>query len=113
MACRGPAQSSRSNSVKLVWSGPAAADRREIRAWIARDDPVAAVRLDQRVSDAAQLLLDHPDLGRPGRVFGTRELVIHQNYILVCDLAGDLVRVLRILHAARQWPGSLPTPRRA
>ena len=90
--------------MKLVWSRPAAADRREIRSWIAQDNPAAALRLDQRLSEAAQYLVDHPDLGRPGRLAGTRELVIHQNYILVYDLIGDLVRVLRILHAARQWP---------
>ena len=90
--------------MKLVWSRPAAADRREIRSWIAQDNPAAALRLDQRLSEAAQHLVDHPDLGRPGRLPGTRELVIHQNYILVYDLTEELVRVLRILHAARQWP---------
>ena len=88
----------------LVWTRLAAADRREIRAWIAQDNPAAALHLDQRLSEAAQHLVEHPDLGRPGRVPGTRELVIHQNYILVYDSGGDRVRVLRVLHAARQWP---------
>lgn len=37
-------------------------------------------------------------------VTGTRELVAHQNYILIYDMADDLVRVLRVLHAARKWP---------
>lgn len=52
----------------------------------------------------ASYLLAHPALGRLGRVAGTRELVAHQNYILVHDLAGDSLRILRVLHAARQWP---------
>lgn len=90
--------------MKLVWTRPAAADRREIRAYIAQDNPAAALALDELFSEKAGRLLDHPSLGRPDRIAGTRELVVHQNYILIYDLAGDLVRVLRVLHAARQWP---------
>ena len=90
--------------MKLVWTRPAAADRREIRAYIAQDNPAAALALDELFSEKASRLVDHPSIGRPGRVAGTRELVAHQNYILVYDVAGDLVRVLRVLHAARQWP---------
>lgn len=55
-------------------------------------------------SEKALRLLDHPMLGRLGRMTGTRELVVHANYILVYDVKGDQVRVLRLLHAARQWP---------
>ncbi|WP_313517846.1 type II toxin-antitoxin system RelE/ParE family toxin [Brevundimonas sp.] len=49
-------------------------------------------------------MVDHPGLGRVGRVPGTRELVAHQNYVLVYDVVDDQVRILRVLHAARQWP---------
>jgi len=34
----------------------------------------------------------------------TRELVVHKNYILIYDTTVELVRILRVLHAARQWP---------
>ena len=60
--------------------------------------------LDALLSESAARLTDHPQLGRPGRVAGTRELVAHRNYLLVYDVVTDTVRVLRILHAARQWP---------
>ena len=90
--------------MKLVWTRPAREDRQAIREYIAADNPSAALDLDELLSEKAARLVDHPGLGRPGRLQGTRELVAHRNYILIYDVAGDLVRVLRILHAARQWP---------
>ncbi|MBK5204287.1 MAG: type II toxin-antitoxin system RelE/ParE family toxin [Polaromonas sp.] len=90
--------------MKLVWTRPAREDRKAIREYIAADNPSAALDLDELLSEKAARLLDHPGLGRPGRLEGTRELVAHRNYILIYDVAGDLVRVLRVLHAARQWP---------
>lgn len=90
--------------MKLAWTRPAAADRREIRAYVAQDNPAAALALDNLFSKQAARLLDYPGLGRPGRVDGTHELTVHRNYALIYDVAGDLVRVLRVLHVARQWP---------
>ncbi|ATE60085.1 type II toxin-antitoxin system RelE/ParE family toxin [Thauera sinica] len=90
--------------MKLVWTRPAQEDRKAIRKYIAVDNPSAALDLDELLSASAARLIDHPGLGRPGRVQGTRELVAHRNYILIYDVSGDLVRVLRVLHAARMWP---------
>lgn len=90
--------------MKLAWTRPAAADRREIRAYIAQDNPSAALALDELFSGKAARLIAHPLLGRPGRVAGTRALVVHPHYVLVYDVAGDMVRVLGVLHTARQWP---------
>ena len=90
--------------MKLVWTLPAHEDRKSIREYIAVDNPSAALDLDELLSERAARLLDHPALGRPGRLKGTRELVAHRNYILIYDVVGELVRVLRVLHAARQWP---------
>ncbi|CAM4386083.1 type II toxin-antitoxin system RelE/ParE family toxin [Kerstersia similis] len=90
--------------MKLVWTRQAHADRKKIREYIVQHAPAAALALDELFSEKASLLIDHPNLGRTGRVPGTRELVAHRNYILVYDLSGDAVRVLRLLHAARQWP---------
>ncbi len=94
--------------MKVVWTGPAVADRSAIREYIARDDPGAAVALDELISERCNMLLDQPNLGKKGRVEGTRELVIHKNYILVYDLSGDSVRILRVLHTALLWPKENP-----
>lgn len=106
MAGRNAAQDEWFHAVKLAWTRMASSDRKAIREYIAQDNPAAALALDELFAEKAGRLLDHPGLGRPGRVAGTRELVIHQNYILIYDTAGDLLRVLRVLHAARQWPPS-------
>ncbi len=55
-------------------------------------------------SSKVSRLVDHPDLGLSGRVAGTRELVAQQNYILIYATTADWVRILRVLHAAKQWP---------
>ncbi len=90
--------------MKLVWTRLAQEDRKAIREYIAADNPGAALDLDELLSEKAARLVDHPGLGRPGRLQGTRELVVYRNYILIYDVAADLVRMLRVLHAARQWP---------
>lgn len=90
--------------MELHWTPEAIQDRETIYDYIEADNAAAALALDELFAEQAGRLVDHPDLGPTGRVSGTRELVAHQNYILVYDVAGDLVRVLRVLHAARQWP---------
>ena len=90
--------------MNLTWTPQALADRRAIYAYVEADNPRAALALDEVFDARAARLTRHPDLGRPGRVSQTRELVVHRNYVLVYDIVGDLVRILRLLHAARRWP---------
>jgi toxin ParE1/3/4 len=90
--------------MELFWTPEAIQDREDIYDYIEVDNPAAALALDELFSEKAALLVDHPHLGRFGRVPGTRELVAHQNYLLVYDVAGDVARVLNVVHAARQWP---------
>ena len=90
----------------LFWTPEAIADRVGIYDYIEADKPTAALALDEIFSEKAWLLIHHPGLGRKGRVMGTRELVVHPNYLLVYDVVGEHVRVLRVLHAAMQWPPS-------
>jgi toxin ParE1/3/4 len=90
--------------VKLEWTYSALTDRERIYDFIESDNPRAAIALDQRFDALASRLKTFPHLGRPGRVVDTRELVAHKNYILIYELDGEIVRVLRVLHAARLWP---------
>ena len=90
--------------MKLHWTAEAIADRIDTYDYIEADNPVAALALDELFSNAAERLELHPVIGRAGRFDRTRELVVHENYILVYDIAEDGVRILRALHAARQWP---------
>jgi len=90
--------------VRLAWTPEARADREAIYSHIEADNPRAALRLDALFSRRAAQLVSSPMIGRPGRVGNTRELVVHPNYLLIYDVFGDLVRVLRVLHTSRQWP---------
>lgn len=90
--------------MQLFWAPEAIHDREEIYDHIEADNPIAALALDELFEEKAGRLVDHPEMGRLGRVRGTRELVAHKNYILVYSLAEQAVNILRVLHAARMWP---------
>jgi addiction module RelE/StbE family toxin len=90
--------------VELFWTPEALDDRRTIYEYIEADNPKAALALDELISEKARRLIEHPKIGRPGRVTGTRELVARHNYVLVYDISGNLVRLLRVLHTSKQWP---------
>lgn len=81
----------------------------DIRERIAADNPTAATRMIERIRAAVKRLAASPALGRPGRVAGTRELVIpHTPYIVPYRVNGDVVQIITILHSAQRWPDRLP-----
>lgn len=93
--------------MRLVWLPVATADRWAQLDYIAGDDPRAAVRCDEEIETQSKRLVDHPSMGRGGRVQGTRELVIQRTpFALVYRVIADAqrVEVLRLLHGAQQWP---------
>jgi len=90
--------------MRLDWTLDAIEDRHLIYTHIEADNPLAALDLDEALAAAAERLRDQPALGRPGRVAGTREWVVHPNYLLIYELYADSLVVLRVLHAARRWP---------
>ena len=77
----------------------------KIHEYIAADNPAAADLLrDRALSFAETTLAAHPAIGRPGRVEGTRESVIHSSYILVYRVKGEVIQILTVRHVAQQWP---------
>ena len=91
--------------MKLKWSVLALSDREAIFSYIEADRPQAAVRIDVRIETELEVLVLTPEIGRPGRLPGTRELVISRTpYIAAYRIEGDEVIVLRVLHGAQQWP---------
>ncbi|MDR1853697.1 MAG: type II toxin-antitoxin system RelE/ParE family toxin [Azoarcus sp.] len=90
----------------LEWRETARADLLEIIEYIADDNPDAAQRLKDEIESKAENLRKHPKLYRSGRVAGTREMVVRSNYIVVYAETDATVSILRILHAARQWPAA-------
>ena len=82
----------------------ALADRDHIMAYIAQDNPTAAIDLDLEFEAKAENARLRPKLYKGGRVKGTREIVVRPNYVMVYRFTGDVVEVLRLLHAAQPWP---------
>lgn len=95
--------------MKLEWSAFSFADRDSIFDYIEADSPRAAIAIDDAIAKAARQLIDFPQSGRIGRVAGTRELVVSAlPYIVAYAIQGDVVRILRVLHSAQQWPDDMP-----
>ena len=92
-----------------VWSPEAIDDLTAIRAYIEQEEPAAARRIVLHIiQNVETLLANNPEMGRPGRVPGTRELVIPKTpFIVPYRLAGRTIQILRVFHGARRWPEAL------
>lgn len=94
--------------MRLTWSAFALADRDAVFMHIEADSPRAAIAVDEHIAQAVLRLVEFPESGRPGRVPGTRELVIPRTpYVAAYALTGDRIRILRVLHGAQMWPDDL------
>ena len=95
--------------MRLRWTKLAERDLDEIATYIGQDNPAAAARVILELIDQVESLLPaHPAIGRPGRVLGTRELVIGElPYVVPYRVRGQDLEVLRVLHASRRWPEAL------
>ena len=91
--------------MQLRWTEEAANDLERIADYLVQHTPGRAPELVQHIYIAAGSLLTLPHRGRPGKVEGTRELVLSGlPYVLVYVVRQDGIVVVRILHGAQQWP---------
>ena len=88
----------------LEWTAPAVTDLMAIVDYISDDNPDAAATLMDEIHEKVAKLPLHPRRCRPGRVDGTRELVVRPNYLVIYTERPMVVTVLRVLHAAQLWP---------
>jgi len=93
--------------MKLRWSAHSLRELEAIIEYIATDNPTAALELGEQILSSVDAVLPaNPYAGRPGRVEGTRELVVHESYIVAYEFT-DAVYILTVRHSARLWPERL------
>ncbi len=91
--------------MRVRWLARALANLDAEAEYIASDDQQAAGRMVQTVRKSVNLLRRYPALGRPGRVAGTRELVVSGTpYIIPYRVRNNEIQILRLFHGARKWP---------
>lgn len=91
--------------MRIEWLPEAARNLTAQLEWIAEHNPWAAIDMGDAIHAAVSRLAAHPAMARPGRVAGTRELVVVGTpYIVVYRVEASAVVILRVLHGAQRWP---------
>jgi plasmid stabilization system protein ParE len=92
----------------VIWSRRAITHLVALRAYIERDSEQHAARIAGRILDAVALLQTQPEMGRPGRLLGTRELVVPDNpYIIPYRVRRDRLELMAVFHGRQKWPAKL------
>lgn len=94
--------------MKLRYTPRARLDLAEIHDYIAQENPQAARRVIHIIRKAAEALLQNPQVGRAGRIVGTRELTVGRfPFMLAYRVDAVEVQILSVIHTARTWPENL------
>ena len=76
--------------------------------YLAAKNPQAARQVFRRIVSATRRLGEFPHSGRVGQVEGTRELVVAGlPYLVVYQVSGEQVEILRVFHTSRDWPSAM------
>jgi len=94
--------------MRVVWSRRAIGNLAALRDYIAEDNPGSAIRVANQILNAAELLTTQPHIGRPGRIIGTRELVVAGTpYVIPYGVRGGQLELLAVFHGRQKWPKRL------
>ncbi len=88
----------------VQWLSKARANLATIIEYIAERNDVAASQLQDDIERATSQLPQHPYLYRPGRVGGTREIVVHPDYVVVYRIRPTVIDIITVLHSRQQYP---------
>ncbi|WP_145023430.1 type II toxin-antitoxin system RelE/ParE family toxin [Geobacter argillaceus] len=92
----------------VKWTSRARRDLYSVEAYISQDNPTAAAETVLKIIAAVESLSGFTDMGRPGRVPDTRELVIPGlPFIVPYRVTGSTIIILRVYHTSRKWPNRL------
>ena len=90
--------------MKVVWSRRAIRHLVSLREYIEKDSEQSAALVSERILKAIELLQNHPEMGRPGRVLGTRELVVPGTpYIIPYRLRHGRLELIAVFHGRQKW----------
>jgi toxin ParE1/3/4 len=93
----------------IHWKERAEIEIGDVLEYIAQDSITAAYAVYEAIRNQVTLLSEYPEIGRIGRVKGTRELVITATpYIVAYRVKMDRIEVLRVLHGSRKWNKRFP-----
>ena len=89
----------------VVWSPRAIGHLAALRNYIARENPGAAARTATTLLAAVDRLAELPNLGRPGRLSGTREVVVPgTRYVIPYRVRGERLEIIAVFHGRQRWP---------
>lgn len=91
--------------MKVIWSRRAVRHLAELRDYIAKDSEQNAAIVAERILQSVNLLQTQPSMGRPGRILGTRELVVPDTpFVIPYRVRNDRLELLAVFRGRRKWP---------
>lgn len=88
----------------VEWLSQALDALEEIAGYLAERNPYAAEHIQTAIEATVEALPQHPYIHRPGRVPGTREAVVHPNYLVVYRVGTQRISIVDVLHARQEYP---------